>query len=96
MMMWFDRPSSSEDETVVADYMSRLASVQSSASARLPGADVLWVKAQLLRRWDAERKAQAPLDLMEPVQVAVGLAAVAVLLVWSLPSLQQALALLRG
>jgi hypothetical protein len=33
---------------------------------------------------------------MEPVQIVVGLAAAAVLLVWSLPSLIRALALLRG
>jgi len=50
----------------------------------------------MLRRWDAERKAAAPLDLMELVQVVAGLAAAAVLLVWSLPSLMRALALLRG
>jgi len=57
---------------------------------------VLWLKAQMLRRWDAERKAAAPLDLMELVQVVAGLAAAAVLLVWSLPSQMRALALLRG
>ena len=50
----------------------------------------------MLRRWDAERKAAAPLDLMELVQVVAGLAAAAVLLVWSLPSQMRALALLRG
>jgi hypothetical protein len=44
-------------------------------------------KAQLVRRWNAERKVQAPLDLMEPIQIAAGLAAAALLLVWSLPSL---------
>jgi hypothetical protein len=52
---------------------------------------VLWVKAQMLRRWDAERKAQAPLDVMEPIQIAAGVAAAAVLFVWSLPSLIQTL-----
>ena len=36
------------------------------------------------------------LDLMELVQVVAGLAAAAVLLVWSLPSQMRALALLRG
>ena len=29
---------------------------------------MLWLKAQILKRWDAERRAQAPLDVMEPVQ----------------------------
>ena len=46
------------------------------------------MRAQLLRRWDAERKVQAPLDLMEPLQIVAGLAAAALLLVWSVPSLR--------
>jgi len=78
------------DEQAVTDYMTRLASAPLAESSRLPNADVLWVKAQMLRRWDAERKAQAPLDAMEPIQIFAGLAAAAVLLVWSLPSLLQA------
>jgi Sigma-70 region 2 len=40
--------------------------------------------------------AQAPLDLMEPVQVAVALVAAMVLFAMSLPSLMRVLALLRG
>ena len=60
-------------------------------TSQVPDASVLWVKAQMLRRWDAERKAEAPLDVLEPVQIAAGLVAAAVLFVWSLPSLLQAL-----
>ena len=93
MENWFNR---GEDDQVIADYMQRLAGTAPREMPRLPGGDVLWVKAQMLRRWDAERKAQAPLDMMEPVQVVAGLAAAAVLLVWSLPSLVKALSLLRG
>jgi hypothetical protein len=45
----------------------------------------LWWKAQLVRRWDAERRAQAPLDLIERIEIVAGLAAAAVLLVWTVP-----------
>jgi hypothetical protein len=95
MADWFNR-AAGDGEQVIADYLSKLAGAPTPESPTLPGADVLWIKAQMLKRWDAERRAEAPLDLMEPVQVVIGLAAAAVLLVWSLPSLLRALALLHG
>ena len=85
-MNWFDRKVSADDEQLAA-YMTRVAGLPLSKNARMPDADLLWVKAQMLRRWEVERKVQAPLDLMEPVQIAAGLVAAGVLLVWSLPSL---------
>jgi hypothetical protein len=88
MVEWFDR---ADDDEVVAEYMNRLAKESPAKMSQVPDASVLWVKAQMLRRWDAERKAQAPLDVMEPIQIAAGLAAAAVLFVWSLPSLLQTL-----
>ena len=88
MREWFDRD---EDEQVVVEYMERLANTVPARMSQVPEPGVLWVKAQMLRRWDAERKAQAPLDVMEPVQIAAGLAAAAVLFVWSFPSLLQVL-----
>jgi hypothetical protein len=88
MREWFDRD---EDEQVVVDYLERLANTVPARMSQVPEPGVLWVKAQMLRRWDAERKAQAPLDVMEPVQIAAGLAAAAVLFVWSFPSLLQVL-----
>jgi hypothetical protein len=91
MRDWFDRDRAHDDEQIVGDYLKRLAGTVPHRTSQLPDASVLWVKAQLLRRWDAERKAQAPLDVMEPVQIAAGLAAAAVLFVWSLPSLLQVL-----
>jgi hypothetical protein len=96
MDTWFNRSSAADREQVIADYMSRLAGAPTPESPKLPDASVLWLKGQLLKRWEAERKAEAPLDMMEPLQVVIGLAAAAVLLVWSLPSLIRALALLRG
>jgi hypothetical protein len=91
MREMFDRDRARDDEQAIVDYMSRLASSVPSGISKVPDPGVLWVKAQMLRRWDAERKAQAPLDVMEPVQIAAGLAAAAVLFVWSLPSLLQAI-----
>ena len=87
----FHRDGARDDDQAIAEYMSRLASSVPSRRSKVPDPSVLWVKAQMLRRWDAERKAQAPLDVMEPIQIAAGLAAAAVLFVWSLPSLLQAI-----
>jgi hypothetical protein len=86
---WFNRDTARDDEQVIVEYMSRLASTVPLRMSQVPDPGVLWVKAQMLRRWDAERKAQAPLDVMEPLQIAAGLAAAAVLFAWSLPSLLQ-------
>jgi hypothetical protein len=86
-MTWFNRDENAENEQPLASYMTKLAASPLPRTARMPDAELLWVKAQLLRRWEAERRVQAPLDLMEPVQIAAGLVAAGVLLVWSLPSL---------
>jgi hypothetical protein len=90
MREWFDRDDVGDDDVVV-EYMTRLANTAPPSMSQVPDPGVLWVKAQMLRRWDAERKAQAPLDVMEPIQIAAGIAAAAVLFIWSLPSLIQTL-----
>ena len=90
MVEWLDRDGNDDDQAVV-DYMTRLANAAPPQMSQVADPGVLWVKAQMLRRWDAERKAQAPLDVMEPIQIAAGIAAAAVLFVWSLPSLIQTL-----
>ena len=41
----------------------------------------------MLERWEAERRVQAPLDVMEPFQIGAGLIAAGILLFWSLPVL---------
>ena len=89
MVEWFDRDA--EDDGVVAEAHQSIGECAACEDVAGTDASVLWVKAQMLRRWDAERKAQAPLDVMEPIQIAAGLAAAAVLFVWSLPSLLQTL-----
>ena len=46
-----------------------------------------WWKAQLLKKWEAERRAQWPLDVMQRIEIAGGLVAAGLLLSWSLPYL---------
>jgi len=86
-MSWFEREVTPEEEQAISVFMAALEARAPDAAPRLPDADVLLVKAQLLRRWDAERRVQAPLDAIEPIQIIAGLAAAALLLFWSLPSL---------
>jgi hypothetical protein len=48
----------------------------------LPDPAVIWWKAQLLRRWQAERAASAPIERMHWVELAAGVACLAVFLAW--------------
>ena len=88
-MIWTNRQITPEEEQAIAAFMARVAHLSTGVEPRLASPDILLVKAQLLRRWDAERKVQAPLDLVEPIQIVAGLAAAALLVIWSLPSLLQ-------
>ena len=87
MREWLLRTVTMDEEQDIAAYMSKLATAGTRHAPRLPAADVLWVKAQMLQRWDAERRVQAPLDMIEPFQIGAGLIAAGILLVWSLPAL---------
>ena len=87
MIEWLLRTMSADEEQHIAAYMSRLAAASTGRVAHLPAADVLWVKAQMLERWEAERRVQAPLDVIEPFQIGAGLVAAGILLFWSLPAL---------
>jgi hypothetical protein len=81
MTNWFEL--SEHDERAIAAFMSGVAELPTAVVA--PDPMQLWWKAQLLRRWDAERRAQVPLDLMDPIEIAAGLAAAGILLYLSLP-----------
>jgi len=83
MTNWFELKE--EDERAIAAFMARVAALPSSAVTVDPMQ--LWWKAQLLRRWDAERRAQAPLDVVQPFEIAAGLGAAAFLLYLSFPYL---------
>ena len=83
MTDWFDL--SEEDERAVAAFMSRVASLPAPAGVQDPAQ--IWWKGQLLKKWEAERRAQRPLDLMHPIEIAGGLVAAGLMLYWSLPYL---------
>jgi len=74
-----------DDERMVAAFMARVAALP-AANVTLPDPMPLWWKGQLVRRWEAERQAQQPLDVMERVEIAAGLAAAAGLLLWVTPN----------
>lgn len=73
--------ASCQETLTVASWMQQLATVP-VVNKPLPDPTYLWWKAELLRRWDAEHRAAAPVEVGEQVQVGVGLIAAAVLLVW--------------
>ncbi len=84
MAEWFDLDR--EEEQAVAAFMARVADLRiPDPGSRLPAAAELWCKAKLLRQWEAERRAQWPLDIMQRVEIAGGLVAAGLLLYWSLP-----------
>jgi hypothetical protein len=75
---------SEEDDRALKAFMTQVASLP--VTARMREAMPLWWKAQLVKRWDAERHAQAPLEIMERVEIVTGIAAAAALLVWAVPT----------
>lgn len=83
MNTWFEL--NDDDERTIAAFMAKVSTLPAAAAA--PDAMQLWWKAQLLRRWDAERRAQMPLDVMQPFEIAAGLGAAAFLLYLSFPYL---------
>jgi hypothetical protein len=72
---------SCQDTMTIAGWMQQLSSMP-IAGKPLPDPTYLWWKAELLRRWDAEHRASAPLEMGEQVQVGIGLVAALGLLVW--------------
>ena len=74
------------EEQAISAFMRRLRSVPADRSPRIPGSDVLLLKAQLIRKWDLQRRVQRPIELMEPLEIAAGFAAAVLLLFWSVPS----------
>ena len=78
--MW-EAPLDPEAERHLADWMQSLAA-ESIAQPPASTASEIWQKAELLRRWDAQRKAAAPIDMGERAQVGIGLAGALTLLVW--------------
>jgi hypothetical protein len=87
MTEWLDLGE--EDERAIAAFMSRVANLRiPDPESRIADSGQLWWKAQLLKKWEAERHAQWPLDVMQPIEIAGGLVAAGLLLYWSLPYLR--------
>jgi len=79
MTEWFDLDEA-EERTVTA-FMSRVATLRvPSPGSRGPAAADLWCKARLLAQWEATRRAQRPLDIMQPIEILGGLVAAGVLI----------------
>ena len=73
-------PSCREQADAIS-WMGQLAEAP-QPSHPLPDLGVIWWKAQLLRRWQAERVASAPIERMHWVELVAGFATLAVFLVW--------------
>lgn len=91
MTNWFSSEVTPDDEQAIAAFMARLAALPAPETPVLSGQSTIWWKAQLLRRWDEQRQAVRPLAVMEPIQLAAGLAVAALVFLWALPSLTNAL-----
>ena len=81
-----------QETLAVTAWMKELASLP-GGEGPLPDPTYLWLKAEMLRRWDAQQRATAPIEVGERVQVGVGLAAAAGLLIWlwrTVPGITQA------
>ena len=74
------------DERLVTSLMERLRAAPIDVKPRMPAADVLRLKARLIREWDAHRRVRLPLELMAPVEIAASVVAAMLLLFWSVPS----------
>ena len=81
MTEWLDLNEGGE--RAIEAFMMRVAALPTPSGSQDPMR--VWWKAQLLRKWDAERRAQLPIDVMHRVEIAGGLLAAGLLLYWSLP-----------
>ena len=81
---------SEDDDRALSEFMAQVASLPVNTLLRDPMP--LWWKAQLVRRWDAERHAQAPLEIMERVEIIAGVAAAIVLIAWAAPTVARLVA----
>lgn len=80
-------PVTDDEERDLSRFMSELATETLARVPAMPAADFVWVKAQLVRRWDAERRVERPLETMQTVHLGLGLVAAIVLVVWNAPLL---------
>ena len=72
---------SRKDEAAVREWMQRLAALPVERR-ELPDPTEVWLKAEMLRRWDEQRKAMAPIEVGDRIQVGVELVCAIALLAW--------------
>lgn len=77
---------SCREQVEAVSFVRGLADV-TEAPHLMPDAAVIWWKAQLLRRWQAERVAAAPIERMRWIELAAGFASLTVFLIWQWQSL---------
>jgi len=79
------------DALAVAGWMQQLSDT-SDARPRLPDPGTLWFKAQVVRRWEAERRSTAPVESMERVELLAAFVAIVLGAIWGLPALWRSVA----
>jgi hypothetical protein len=72
---------SCREQAAAAAFVRGLADV-TEIRHHLPDPAVVWWKAQLARRWQAERAAAAPIERMRGIELAAGVMSLAAFLVW--------------
>lgn len=72
---------SCRDAVEAVCWMRRMADAPDETRA-LPEPGMIWWKAQLLRRWESERRAAVPLERMHTVELVAGLASLGIFVVW--------------
>ena len=85
-MSLYDGDVTAAEDQALSAFMQRLQVAALDRAPRMPGADVLVLKAQLIRKWEAQRRIRRPIELMEPFEMAATAAAAVLLLFWSVPS----------
>ena len=85
-MTQFDGDITAVEDQALSAFMQRLRAAALDRAPRMPSADVLVLKAQLIRKWEAQRRIRRPIDLMEPFEILATAAAAVLLLFWSVPS----------
>jgi predicted anti-sigma-YlaC factor YlaD len=72
---------SCREQVEAVDFVRQLAGAD-DIPHQLPDPTVIWWKAQLLRRWQAERVASAPIERMRWIELAAGFVSLGFFLVW--------------
>jgi hypothetical protein len=83
MMSLFQRVTADEERNI-ATFMKSLSTHEPAEHQRVEDLRLLWLKGQLLRRWDAARRVHAPIDLADRLQLVGSLAALVAVVVWAL------------